>query len=255
MGIKMKKNYKMTISYDGSRYYGWEHQPDRETIQGKLEQVLYRMCDEKVPISELKLIGAGRTDAGVHAKAMVANIFLDLNMTTDQIQDYMNRYLPDDIAVTDVREASERFHARYKAVGKTYQYTCYAGRVKSIFDRKYVTRLEEMPDIEKMQEAASYLEGRHDFASFCTNLKMKKSTVRVVDKIQITSRKGYIYFTFHGTGFLQNMVRVLVGTLLEVGYGRMIPEEMPGILEAKDRKLAGPTAPPQGLCLMKVDYE
>ena len=141
----MKKNYKMIISYDGTRYYGWEHQPDRETIQGKLEKVLFRMCDEKVPIAELKLNGAGRTDAGVHARAMVANIFLDVEMTPLEIRDYMNRYLPDDIAVNEVREASERFHARYNAVGKTYQYTCYAGEVKTIFDRKYVTSLEKMP--------------------------------------------------------------------------------------------------------------
>ena len=167
----MKKNYKMIISYDGTRYYGWEHQPNRETIQGKLEKVLFRMCEEKVPITELKLNGAGRTDAGVHARAMAANIFLDVDMTPLEIRDYMNRYLPDDIAVNEVREASERFHARYNAVGKTYQYVCYAGEVKTIFDRKYVTPLEQMPDVAAMQEAAGYLKGKHDFASFCTILR------------------------------------------------------------------------------------
>ena len=251
----MNKNYKMTIQYDGSRYYGWEHQPDRDTIQGKLESVIYRMCDEKIPMEELKLIGAGRTDAGVHAKGMVANIVLDVDMTENQIRDYMNRYLPDAIAVLEVREASERFHARYKATGKTYQYTCYAGEVKSVFDRKYYTRLDSMPDIAKMQEAAKHLVGKHDYASFCTNPKMKKSTVRIVDKIEIKTRKGYVYFTFHGTGFLQNMVRVLVGTLLEVGYGKIRPEQIPAIRDALDRSLAGPTAPSQGLCLIRVDYE
>ena len=167
----------------------------------------------------------------------------------------MNRYLPDDIAVNEVREASERFHARYNAVGKTYQYTCYAGEVKTIFDRKYVTSLEKMPDVKAMQEAAEYLKGKHDFASFCTNPRMKKSTVRIVDQIDITMRKGYIYFTFHGTGFLQNMVRVLVGTLLDVGYGKIQPAEVAEIMEKKDRKLAGPTAPAQGLTLIKVDYD
>ena len=249
------KNYKMVISYDGTRYYGWEHQPNKETIQGKLEKVLFLMCEGKVPITELKLNGAGRTDAGVHAKAMVANIFLDVDMTPVEIRDYMNRYLPDDIAVNEVKEASERFHARYNASGKTYQYVCFAGEVKTIFDRKYVTQLEKMPDIAAMQEAAGYLKGRHDFASFCTNPKMKKSTVRMVDQIDVSARKGYIYFTFHGTGFLQNMVRVLVGTLLDVGYGKMTPKRVIEVMEEKDRRLAGPTAPAQGLTLIKVDYD
>ena len=250
----MEKNYKMIISYDGTRYYGWEHQPDRDTIQGKLETVIFRMCDEKIKMEDIKLIGAGRTDAGVHARGMVANIVLDVNMTPDEIRDYMNRYLPDDIAVNEVREASPRFHARYNAVGKTYRYTCFAGPVQTIFDRRYITRLDFMPDVERMRKAAGYLQGQHDYASFCTNPRMKKSTVRIVDKIEITGKRGYIYFTFHGTGFLYNMVRVLVGTLLEVGRGAMEPEQVIEIMEAKDRRLAGPTAPAQGLCLMEVDY-
>ncbi|MDY5578021.1 MAG: tRNA pseudouridine(38-40) synthase TruA [Lachnospiraceae bacterium] len=245
----MKKNYKMTICYDGTRYYGWEHQPDRDTIQGKLESVLEIMCGEFVDV-----IGAGRTDAGVHARAMVANAVMDIDKTPEEIRDYMNRYLPDDIAVEEVREASERFHARYKAAGKTYCYTCFDGPVKPVFNRKYYTRLNTEVDVDKMQRAASYLVGEHDFKSFCGNPKMKKSTVRIVDRIEIRRNKGYIYFTFHGTGFLQNMVRILVGTLLEVGRGDMAPEQVKDILEAKDRKMAGPTAPPEGLCLMKVDY-
>ena len=253
----MKKNYKMTICYDGSRYYGWEHQPDRDTIQGKLENVLTRMCGEFIDV-----LGAGRTDAGVHARGMVANAFFDATdkerggreRTPDEIRDYMNRYLPDDIAVKEVREASERFHARYKAVGKLYRYTCYDGPVKPVFQRKYVAVLEKRPDVEKMQQAAAYLEGKHDYKSFCGNPRMKKSTVRVVDKIEITRKGSFIYFDFHGTGFLQNMVRILVGTLLEVGKGKIKPEQIPEILEAKNRQMAGPTAPAQGLCLIKVDY-
>ena len=150
--------------------------------------------------------------------------------------------------------ASDRFHARYKAVGKTYQYTCFDGPVKPVFDRKYVTVLKESPNVEAMQQAAAILEGEHDFRSFCGNPRMKKSTVRVVDTIEITKKSGYIRFRVHGTGFLQNMVRIIVGTLLEVGYGRLKPEDMEAILEAKDRKVAGPTAPPEGLMLMKVDY-
>ncbi len=247
----MERNYKMKIAYDGTRYYGWEHQPDRETIQGKLETVLQRMCD----VETVDVIGAGRTDAGVHAKAMVASVRLDTDLSENEIRDYMNRYLPDDIAVTEVRVAADRFHARYKATGKTYCYTCFDGPVKPVFNRKYYTALDSELDVERMQKAAAYLLGEHDFKSFCGNPKMKKSTVRLVDEIVARRNKGYVTFTFHGTGFLQNMVRILVGTLLEVGYGRMEPEQMTEILEAKDRRAAGPTAPAKGLCLIRVDYE
>ena len=245
----MKQNYKLTIAYDGSRYYGWEHQPDKPTVQGKLEDVLTRMTG--VPVD---VIGAGRTDAGVHAKAMTANAVLDTELSPEDIRDYMNRYLPDDICVREVRAASERFHARYKAVGKTYCYTCYVGALKPVFDRKYVLTLDGVPDVAAMQRAAALLVGEHDFKSFCGNPKMKKSTVRLVDRIEIVQKRDYLYLNFHGTGFLQNMVRILVGTLLEVGFGKRPAEQMPAILEARDRTQAGYTVPPQGLCLVKVDY-
>lgn len=243
------KNYKLTIAYDGSRYYGWEHQPDKPTIQGKLEDVLSRMTG-----SSVEVIGAGRTDAGVHAKAMTASCLLDTAMSCDEIRDYVNHYLPDDICLSEIREASERFHARYKAVGKTYCYTCYVGKLKPVFNRKYVLTLDYQPDVTKMRQAAEILEGEHDFRSFCSNPQMKKSTVRIVDSIEIVQKKDYIYFNFHGTGFLQNMVRILVGTLLEVGQGKLTPERVEQIMQARDRKLAGYTVPPQGLCLVKVDY-
>ena len=243
------KNDKRTLSYDGSRYYGWEHQPNKDTIQGKLEAVLSRMCDAPVEV-----IGAGRTDAGVHAKAMVANAWMETDRSPDEIRDYMNRYLPDDICADEVKEAAERFHARYRAVGKTYCYTCYVGATKPVFNRRYVTVLDFQPDVEAMQAAAKLLEGEHDFRSFCSNPRMKKSTVRLVDSIEIVRRKDYLYFNFHGTGFLQNMVRILVGTLLEVGAGRMEAQRVGEILDALDRTQAGPTAPPGGLCLVKVAY-
>lgn len=245
----MQKNYKLLICYDGSRYSGWERKKDRDTIQGKLENVLARLCGEPVVVN-----GAGRTDAGVHAKGMVANVVMDVTMEPHEIRDYMNRYLPDDIAVEEVREASDRFHARYKAVGKLYCYTCYDGPSKPVFNRKYVTQLSYHPDLDQMRQAASYLEGTHDFKSFCGNSHMKKSTVRTVDKIEIIRKGSYIYLYFHGNGFLQNMVRILTGTLLETGRGKIRPEQMTEILEACDRQKAGPTAPPSGLCLVKVDY-
>ena len=245
----MQRNYKFTIAYDGTRFFGWERQPGRDTIQGKLESVLSRLQG-----SPVELTGAGRTDAGVHARAMVANAQLDVAESPEEIRDYMNRYLPDAIAVREVKEASDRFHARYNALGKTYRYTCFTGPVKPVFDRKYVTLLDFSPDIEKMRQAAEILRGEHDFRAFCGNARMKKSTVRLVDSITVKRSKNQIYFTFHGTGFLQHMVRILVGTLLEVGAGRMQPEDMTAILDAKDRKVAGPTAPACGLCLERVDY-
>ena len=245
----MEQNYKLTIAYDGTRFFGWERQPGKDTIQGKLEGVLSRLQGRPVEVT-----GAGRTDAGVHARAMTANAVLDVAETPEAIRDYLNRYLPDAIAVREVKEAAPRFHARYNALGKTYRYTCHTGAVKPVFDRRYVTLLDYDPDVEKMRLAAAYLLGENDFASFCGNPRMKKSTVRLVDHISIERRKDRVVFTFHGTGFLQNMVRIMVGTLLEVGRGYWEPEHVQEILQARDRKQAGPTAPPEGLCLMKVDY-
>lgn len=255
------KNYKLTIAYDGTRFYGWEHQPNTDmTIQGKLESVLTLMVEQERTdgttdaAAKLEVIGAGRTDAGVHAKGMIANVHMETRRSCSQINDYLNRYLPEDICVLDVKEASDRFHSRYNAVGKTYCYTCYVGDKKPIFNRKYVHILESRPDIAAMRTAAALLVGEHDFASFCGNPKMKKSTVRQIYSIDIELNGSYLYMTFHGSGFLQYMVRILSGTLIEVGLGRRSADSMTELLEAKDRSKAGPTAPAKGLCMMKVDY-
>ena len=246
----MKANYRFTIQYDGSRFYGWEHQPNTDmTIQGKIEKVLEKMIGEPVEI-----LAAGRTDAGVHARAMIAHAHMDTSMTVLEIRDYLNHYLPDDIGISEVKIVSDRFHSRYNAKGKTYRYTCYVGDTKPVFDRKYCYCLEEKPDIEKMKTAAGYLMGTHDFAGFCGNPRMKKSTVRLVDSIVIEENGDYLTLTYHGTGFLQYMVRILTGTILECGLGKRDPESIPALLEAKDRRLSGFTAPAQGLCMIKVDY-
>lgn len=244
------KNYKLVITYDGTRYYGWEHQPDKDTIQGKLESVLLRLCE-----TEVEVIGAGRTDAGVHAKGMVANVHMQTDLSETMIRDYMNRYLPEDIRIDEVTVASDRFHARYNATGKQYTYTCYCGDTKPVFERKYMTVLDFEPDMEAMKEAAKILEGEHDFRAFCANPNMKKTTVRNVDKIEIVRKRDVIYFNYHGEGFLQNMVRIMTGTLLEVGKGKLKSEDVKTILEGRDRKAAGYTAPARGLCLMKVEYD
>ncbi len=258
----MKHNYKIILSYDGSRYYGWEHQPNTEmTIQGKLEQVLTRMVfGDSYAVKDfasfpITVIGAGRTDAGVHARAMTANVILDTDMTEDEIRTYMNKYLPDDISINELKLCGDKFHSRFKASGKTYRYSCWYGDQKPVFERKYVTVLERHPDIEAMKKAAQFIIGEHDFKCFCGNSHMKKSTVRNIDNIEITENGPYIRFYYHGTGFLQNQVRIMTGTLLEVGYGKRTPESIREIIDSRNRQNAGYTAEPQGLCLMKVDYD
>ena len=246
----MKKNYKFILTYDGTKYYGWEHQPKiDETIQGKIENVLSKMSEE-----DIEVIGCGRTDAGVSARGYVCNARLDESFDPNYVRDYLNRYLPDNICVDSCIIASDRFHSRYNAVGKTYRYTCYIGDTKPVFDRKYVYALEFKPDIEAMKAAAAILIGEHDFASFCSNPKMKKSTVRRVDSIDIKVDGDYLTFTYHGSGFLQHMVRIMTGTLLEVGEGKREASSMRELIVAKERAKAGACAPAQGLCLIKVDY-
>ena len=244
-------NYKFIMCYDGTRYKGWEHQPGIDmTIQGKMEYHLGTMTG-----TEVEVLGAGRTDAGVHAKGMVCNARLSTDLEPDQITEYLNSHLPEDICILETRIASERFHSRYNALGKTYCYTCYVGPGKPVFNRKYVLTLPTRPDVEAMRRAASYIVGQHDFKCFCGNKKMKKSTVRKIDMIEISERNSYINLTFHGTGFLQHQVRIMTGTLLEVGQGLRDADSIPALIESCDRSQAGFTAPAQGLCLMKVDYD
>jgi tRNA pseudouridine38-40 synthase len=243
-------NYKFIVTYDGTKYYGWEHQPKvEETIQGKMESVLSRMLNEDVEV-----IGCGRTDAGVSARGYVCNAHLKTDEKPEVVRDYLNRYLPDNICVDSCVIASDRFHARYNATGKTYRYTCYIGDTKPVFDRKFVYALDFKPDIEEMKKAAKYLTGEHDYASFCSNPKMKKSTVRKVDSIVIEKNGDYLTFTYHGSGFLQHMVRIMTGTLLEVGEGKREASSIPALIEAKERAKAGACAPANALCLIRVEY-
>ena len=232
------------------RYYGWEHQPTTDmTIQGKLESVLSAMTG-----TEVEVIGAGRTDAGVHAKGMVANAHMETKMKEDEICDYMNRYLPEDICVQEVRIASDRFHSRYNATAKTYRYSIRTGGIPDVFAHRFQYQYDKPLDVHRMEAAAAYLVGTHDFASFCGNRKMKKSTVRTIYDIKITASGPDIAIDYRGSGFLQNMVRILTGTLIEVGDGRLSPSAIPEILAARDRAAAGYTAPACGLTLMEVEY-
>ncbi len=258
----MTKNYKMILSYDGSRYFGWEHQPGTElTIQGKLEQVLTRMLyGENYSVKDyasfpVTVIGAGRTDAGVHARAMTANVLLDTEKNEEEIRSYMNQYLPEDISINELKLCADRFHSRFKASGKTYRYSCWYSEQKPVFERKYVSVLQRHPDIDSMRQAAQYILGEHDFKCFCGNSHMKKSCVRKIDVIDITENGPYIRFYFHGSGFLQNQIRIMTGTLLEVGFGKRRPESVQEAIASRDRRKAGVTMEAKGLCLMKVDYD
>ena len=243
-------NYRFDIQYDGTRYGGWQRQKTTDnTIQGKIEEVLFRMTGSPVLIQ-----GAGRTDAGVHALGQVANGHVDSRMSCEEICDYMNHYLPEDIEILRVSQVSERFHSRLNAREKLYRYRIGIGSHKNVFERKYLCPLHETYDVEAMEEAAGYLTGTHDFRSFCANKKMKKSTVRTIYEIRITELPKELQIDYRGDGFLYNMVRILTGTLIEIGRGSRKPEEIQAILEGRDRGLAGFTAPARGLTLVEVGY-
>ncbi len=246
----MMRNFKFILQYEGSRYQGWQRQESTEnTIQGKLEKLLQTMCGKKVEVQ-----GSGRTDAGVHALAQVANAHMDTDMTEKEILDYMNRYLPEDIGVLSVQEVPERFHSRLNAKGKTYCYQIINSGIPDVFRRRYAHVVEEKLDLEAMREAAEYLTGTHDFKSFTSAKKGKKSTVRTVTGIFVEKEGHFIKITYKGDGFLYHMVRILTGTLLEVGLGKRKPEEIPEVLAALDREKAGPLVPAKGLTLVEVRY-
>lgn len=248
------RNIKLVVQYDGSRYHGWQKQKGMDpagTIQGRIEQVLARMSGETIEV-----IGSGRTDAGVHAAAQVANFHYAGEMTTTQIKDYLNAYLPEDIGILSAEEVSERFHSRFNAVRKTYEYRVYVGTEKPVFARKYIWTPDQMSgfDVKRMRQAAGYLIGEHDFMAFCGNKNFKKSAVRRIEEIRIEEADGILTFSYTGNGFLQNMVRILTGTLLEVGCGMREPESMPGVLASRTHVEAGFMAPAKGLMLRKVEY-
>lgn len=241
----------MIVQYDGTRYNGWQKLGDTDnTIQQKLESILSRMAGGET----VEVHGAGRTDAGVHAKGQVAQFRLNEDKNPEEIRDYLNKYLPDDIGVTSVAVAAPRFHSRYSASSKTYLYRICKDKSFHVFDRKYMYYYRGRLDTAAMKVATIQLRGEHDFRSFCGNPRMKKSTVRKLYAIHITENEHEIDLEFIGEGFLQYMVRILVGTLIEVGEGKRDPFSMSALLEARDRNLAGKTAPAKGLTLMEVKY-
>lgn len=244
-------NYKMSIAYDGTKYLGWQIQSHHplKTIQGKLQNVLSLLFNE-----DIQVIASGRTDAGVHARKQVANFHTSSFKSCNEILTYLREYLPNDIAVTEIKEASDRFHARYNCLTKRYGYYIDTQFMPDPFNIRYAYHITTPLDIAQMKEAANYLIGTHDFKSFTSMKNKKKSTVKCIHSIDFhTTSSGFVIY-YHGNGFLQHMVRILTGTLLEVGLGHLEPSDIQSILEAKTRSLAGPTAPSHALFLEEAIY-
>lgn len=244
------RNIMLKIQYEGSRYLGWQRLGNSDmTIQGKLEDVISRMTGE-----DISIIGSGRTDAGVHARGQIANFTTSSNMTLSEMKTYMNHYLPKDIVIWNISEAPERFHSRYNVKGKKYSYYIWTGEVQPPFIRKYSWHMKESLDLVKMMEASAKLMGTHDFIGFSSLKKTKKSTVRRLDSIEFEMDGDMLVLNFIGDGFLHNMVRILTGTLLDIGSGKVNLEIIEEIFKSGIRSEAGITVPPHGLFLEEVYY-
>ena len=243
------RNLRLDICYDGTKYKGFQRLPGGQpTIQGKLEQVLTRLLGETIEVS-----ASGRTDAGTHALRQVINFRCSSEMPCEEILEGLYRYLPEDIGVYTCKNASERFHARLNAKTKTYRYRIWNSKQPCVFERKYVYIDTAPLDVQAMREAAKNYIGTHDFSAFCANKHMKKSTVRAIECVDVARIGNEIVFTVTGNGFLQHMVRIMAGTLLEVGKGVRKPDSISELFGA-DRAEAGPALPACGLCLMEVSY-
>ena len=244
-------NFKLTVQYDGGRYNGWQRLGSTDnTIQGKIERVLTEMAGHAVEIH-----GAGRTDAGVHAAAQTASFKLVTARTPGEIRAYLNRYLPQDIGVLACETVPERFHARLNAKSKHYTYRLWCSDIPNVFERRYLTVWERPLEVSRMRHAAALLTGTHDFRAFSSvGKRFKKSTVRTVERIVITETGGETRLDFFGDGFLYHMVRILTGTLVEIGAGDRKAESILRAFKTLDRQDAGVTMPPQGLILTKIAY-
>ncbi len=243
-------NYKLTVQYDGGRYRGWQRLGQGEaTIQDKLEQVLSQMDGQPVEVT-----GCSRTDAGVHALGQIANFKTGKRYSCRELMSYMNRYLPQDISILAAEEVTEQFHARYHAKEKIYLYKIWNREYGNPFMRKYSLHVAEELSLEEMRRAGGYFIGTHDFTAF-SNAKSKKKTMeRTIYSIEMSQEEGFLFLRVRGDGFLYNMVRWMVGTLIAVGKGQMKAEEIPEILASKERNRTGDLAEACGLYLEKIVY-
>lgn len=246
----MRRNIKLTIEYDGTNYHGWQEQDKLQTIQACLEQAIYDLCKEKVVV-----YGAGRTDAGVHAKAQVANFHTESKIPDYAFAKALNTLLPEDIVIKHSQEVPESFHSQFAAKRKAYSYNIINRRMRPALDRRFFHWVWALLDVEKMQEGAGYLLGEHDFSAFEAANSPRKSNVRTIHSIQVSRKDDYIKIQVEADGFLYHMVRNIAGTLIEVGKHKYPPECVKYILESKNRKFAASTAPARGLFLEYIIYD
>ena len=244
-----KKRIRLTVAYDGTNYHGWQIQKNGITIESELNRCLTDLFRE-----EIQVIGASRTDSGVHALGNIAVFDTTSRMPAEKVSYALNQRLPEDIRIQCSEEVAPDWHPRYCESRKTYEYRIYRGQFPMPVKRLYSLFSYHKYDVEKMQEAAAYLVGEHDFKSFCQIGAQVETTVRTLYKAEVEEQGDDLVIRVCGNGFLYNMVRIIAGTLLEVGQGRKSPEDIPVILEAKDRAAAGPTAPAHGLMLMKYEF-
>ncbi len=241
------QNYKLVLSYDGTDFCGWQRQPRERTVQGVLEDALAKLAQKKVTV-----YGAGRTDAGVHALAQVANFKVSLPLRNEELFRALNALLPDDVRITSVRRAGPDFHARVMAKSKVYQYRIFNARNVSPFLQRYVLYWPWRLDLARMRQAAALFAREADFGAFSSNRLLHP--VRKVTRSTVRKTGDEIFYTIEAKGFLRYMVRTIVGTLIEIGRGKIPPEEIETIFRSGKRSLASPTAPAKGLCLVKVKY-
>lgn len=244
------KRVRMVVAYDGTGYHGWQQQDNGITIESELNRCLSELLGE-----DIRVIGASRTDAGVHALGNVAVFDTESRIPAEKISYALNQRLPEDIRVQKSEETAEDWHPRRRGSRKTYEYRIYRGEFAMPVKRLYSYFTYHSLDVERMREAAAFLEGEHDFKSFCQTGAQVESTVRTVYALQVEEQGADLVLRICGNGFLYNMVRIIAGTLMEVGQGKREPQSMPDILKARSRSAAGPTAPARGLTLIGYEYE
>ena len=244
------RNIKLVIEYDGKEFNGWQKQPNKLNIQGNIEKAIERITNEKID-----LMASGRTDAGVHALGQVANFKTNSNIPIEKFALAINSNLKKSILIKSAEEVDEKFHSRLSCKKKTYRYIINNSKYGTAIYRNLETNIKEKLDVEKMQEAIKYFEGEHDFKAFKASGTSSKSSVRTIYKAEVIKKDNdRIYIELTGNGFLYNMVRIIAGTLVEVGMGKIQPEEIKEIIKSQKRENAGKTLPPQGLYLINVEY-
>lgn len=244
------RNIKLTIEYDGKDFNGWQKQPNKLNIQGEIERAIKDITRENV-----ELIASGRTDAGVHALGQVANFKTDSNIPIEKIPIAINTKLKRSIRILEAEEVDERFHSRYNCKEKTYRYIINNSQNGTAIYRNFQYNYPQYLNTEKMNEAAKFFEGKHDFKAFKASGTSSKSSIRTIYKAEVFRQGDLVIIELTGNGFLYNMVRIIAGTLLEIGIEKKSPKDIPSIIESKQRTMAGKTLPPNGLYLVRVSYK